>query len=161
MSVTATRNTAAKDLIERCRAHGLRVTGQRRIIADLLVAAHDHPDVQELHRRALVRDPTLSLSTVYRTLKQFNDIGAIALHSFDGRRARVESTPRVHHDHLVDVETGTVIEFTSPEIEALQTKIAADLGYVLTGHRLELYGRRIASGARRPRASKRAPSSKL
>lgn len=150
------KETSARDLIAKCRSHGLRVTGQRRIIADLVVAAHDHPDVQELHRRAVERDPTLSLSTVYRTLKQFSDIGAIELHSFDGKRARVESAPRVHHDHLLDVETGRVIEFTSPEIEALQTRIAADLGYELTGHRLELYGRRVtAARPRKPQQQKR------
>lgn len=142
----------AEDLIEKCRAHGLRVTGQRRILVALIAEASDHPDVQALHRRALIVDPTLSLSTVYRTLKQLTDIGAIAQHSFDGQRVRVESAPLEHHDHLVDVSTGRIIEFTSPEIEALQIEVARHLGFELTGHRLELYGRPLDEAGRKGRA---------
>lgn len=142
----------AASLIEACRRHGLRVTGQRRIIAEVLAAAQDHPDMLELHRRAVLRDPTLSLSTVYRTMRQFADIGAVEQHSFDGKRVRLEPADGLHHDHLIDTETGTVIEFTSPEIEQLQIEIARKLGYELTGHRLELYGRPLnRKGAARKR----------
>ena len=126
-----------------CRKHGLRMTGQRRIILDVLSGAADHPDVQELHQRAIKRDPTISLSTIYRSLKQFAEIGLVEQHSFDGKRARIEQSPNKHHDHLIDTESGKVIEFTSPEIEALQIEVARKLGYELTGHRLELYGRRV------------------
>jgi Fur family transcriptional regulator, ferric uptake regulator len=133
----------AADLLDICRRHGLRVTGQRRIIAEVLAAAQDHPDMQELHRRALVRDATLSLSTVYRTMRQFAEIGAVEQHSFDGKRVRLEPMHDRHHDHLIDADSGQVIEFTSPEIERLQIEIARSLGYELTGHRLELYGRKL------------------
>jgi Fur family ferric uptake transcriptional regulator len=139
-------------LIDRCRARGLRITGQRRIIADIVAAAHDHPDAEEVHRRAALRDPQMALSTVYRTLKLFADIGAIETHRFDGRRQRIESEPRAHHDHLIDVESGKVIEFSSPEIERLQVEIAKSLGYRLTGHRLELYGERLATRRTRSRS---------
>lgn len=135
-------------LLETCRRHGLRVTGQRRVIAGVLAEATDHPDVQELHRRAALKDPNLSVATVYRTLRQFAEIGVIEQHSFDGRRVRIEPTPKAHHDHLIDTESGRVIEFASPEIEALQVEIARRLGYELTGHKLELYGRPLRGGKR-------------
>lgn len=123
-----------------------RMTGQRQIIAEVVQTAHDHPDVAEIHRRAALRDPRISLSTVYRTLRLFAEIGVIEQHSFGGQRVRVERTPRTHHDHLIDVTTGRVIEFRSEEIERLQTAIAERLGYELTWHTLELYGRPIRTG---------------
>lgn len=128
-------------LVELCKAQGRRITGQRKIIADVISSAKDYPDVPELHRRAMTRDPNISLSTIYRTLKIFGEIGLIEQHSFDGSRFRVERAPGHHHDHLIDVESGKVIEFWSEEIERLQVEIADKLGYELTGHRLELYGR--------------------
>lgn len=130
-------------LVELCRQQGRRITGQRRVIADVIAAAKDHPDVMEVHRRAVEKDPRISLSTVYRTLRVFAEIGLIEQHSFDGSRARIERAARSHHDHLIDVTTGRVIEFQSPEIEKLQMEIARKLGYELTGHKLELYGRPI------------------
>ena len=135
--------TTKQALIEACRRHGLRVTGQRRLIAEVLSASNDHPDIAELHARASRRDPSISLSTIYRTIRQFAELGLIDQHSFDGRKARIEAEHRAHHDQLIDTETGKVIEFASEEIEALQVEIARRLGYELTGHRLELYGRRI------------------
>lgn len=132
--------TAEKNTIERlCGAHGLRMTGQRRIIARVIAEAQDHPDVVELHRRATLIDSNISLSTVYRTVKLFEDQGIIERHQFGDGRARYESVPSEHHDHLIDMNTGAVIEFQSDEIEALQAEIARKLGYRLVHHRLELY----------------------
>ena len=128
-------------ILDRCRTQGRRMTGQRKIIAEVISSAKDHPDVPEILRRAARRDSRISLSTVYRTLKIFAEIGLIEQHSFDGGRFRVERASGPHHDHLIDTESGKVIEFRSEEIEKLQTKIARELGYELTGHRLELYGR--------------------
>lgn len=122
-----------------CREKGLRVTGPRRVIAQVLAEAHDHPDVNELHRRAAQRDERISLATVYRTVKMLEDIGVIERHAFNDGRARYERTPTEHHDHLIDVKSGEVIEFHSEEIEKLQAQIAAKLGYRIVGHRLELY----------------------
>ncbi|MFC0220710.1 Fur family transcriptional regulator [Pseudochelatococcus lubricantis] len=115
------------------------MTGQRRVIAKVIAEADDHPDVVELHRRATVVDENISLSTVYRTVKLFEDQGIIERHQFGDGRARYESAPAVHHDHLIDMNTGAVIEFHSDEIEALQAEIARKLGYRLVHHRLELY----------------------
>lgn len=128
-------------LIELCKAQGRRITGQRKIIAEVISSASDHPDVLELHRRAVLKDNRISLSTVYRTLKIFAEIGLIEQHSFEGGRFRVERASGSHHDHLIDTDSGKVIEFRSEEIERLQTEIALKLGFELTGHRLELYGR--------------------
>lgn len=128
-------------LIEMCKAQGRRITGQRKIIAEVISSASDHPDVLELHRRAVQKDNRISLSTVYRTLKIFAEIGLIEQHSFEGGRFRVERASGSHHDHLIDTDSGKVIEFRSEEIERLQTEIALKLGFELTGHRLELYGR--------------------
>ncbi|MGL4496005.1 MAG: Fur family transcriptional regulator [Beijerinckiaceae bacterium] len=131
--------------IERlCRDRGLRITGQRLVIARVVSEAQDHPDVPELHRRASAADSRISLATVYRTVKLFEDIGVIERHAFQDGRARYETTPAKHHDHLIDIATGQVIEFQSPEIEILQQKIAARLGYRLVGHKLELYAERIS-----------------
>ncbi|MEM6610335.1 MAG: Fur family transcriptional regulator [Pseudomonadota bacterium] len=124
----------------RCATKGLRMTDQRRIVADVLDEADDHPDVEELHARASAQDPRISIATVYRTVKLFEEAGIIERLEFGDGRARYEDAERDHHDHLIDMTTGDVIEFVDPEIEALQEKIAAKLGYSLKGHRLELYG---------------------
>lgn len=119
---------------------GLRLTDQRRTIALVLDDARDHPDVEELHSRAAAKDPGISIATVYRTVKLFEEAGILEKHEFGDGRARYETAERDHHDHLIDLQTGEVIEFVDPEIEALQERIAAKLGYRLAGHRLELYG---------------------
>lgn len=116
------------------------MTEQRRVIADVLDAAKDHPDVEELHNRASSRDPRISIATVYRTVNLFEEAGIIERLEFGDGRARYEDAERDHHDHLIDMTTGEVIEFVDPEIEALQERIAEKLGYQLKGHRLELYG---------------------
>lgn len=116
------------------------MTGQRRVIARVLCAAKDHPDVEEVHRRANEIDSRISLSTVYRTLKLFADKGILERHDFGLGRGRYEEAARGHHDHLIDVESGRVIEFRNEAIEALQERIARELGFRLVGHRLELYG---------------------
>jgi Fur family transcriptional regulator, ferric uptake regulator len=116
------------------------MTGQRRVIARVLGEAHDHPDVVELHRRAAAADDRISLSTVYRTVKLFETEGIIERLELRDGRARYERAPRQHHDHLVNLATGDVVEFRSEEIEELQTKIARRLGFRLVSHRLELYG---------------------
>jgi len=126
-------------MADRLRAKGVRLTGQRRIIARLLEEAADHPDVEELHRRAQGVDPGIALSTVYRTVRLLVESGIIERHEFTDGRARYEPADHGHHDHLIDTHTGAVIEFRSPEIEALQAKIAAELGYRITGHRLQLF----------------------
>lgn len=127
-------------ILERCETKGLRMTGQRRTIAAVLQNATDHPDVEELYNRASAQDEGISLATVYRTVKLFEEAGILDKHDFGDGRARYETADRSHHDHLIDVNSGEVIEFMDPEIEALQEKIAAKLGYELRGHRLELYG---------------------
>jgi len=127
-------------ILERCEAKGLRLTEQRKVIAAVLEEAHDHPDVEELYARASARDAGISIATVYRTVKLFEEAGILDKHDFGDGRARYESSDRDHHDHLIDMNSGKVIEFVDPEIEALQEKIANKLGYQLKGHRLELYG---------------------
>ncbi len=128
------------DAIERAaKSKGLRMTGQRRVIARVLGEAQDHPDVVELHRRAATVDERISLSTVYRTVKLFETEGIIERLELRDGRARYERAPQEHHDHLIDMRTGRVIEFRSEEIEALQTEIARRLGYKVVYHRLELY----------------------
>lgn len=122
-----------------CVAKGMRMTGQRRVIARVAEASDDHPDVEELHRRAAAIDPSISISTVYRTVKLFEDAGILERHEFRDGRARYEPAPDEHHDHLIDLRTGEVIEFRSEEIEAMQRQIADQLGYELVDHRLELY----------------------
>jgi Fur family ferric uptake transcriptional regulator len=129
------------DRIEKlCLEKGLRMTEPRRVIARVLSAAADHPDAEELHRRANALDASISLATVYRTVKLFEDAGIIQAHDFREGRARYEEVPTEHHDHLINVKTGEVVEFHSDEIEALQEEIARKLGYKLVDHRLELYG---------------------
>ncbi len=127
-------------IIIRCEDHGLRLTDQRRTIAAVLEAATDHPDVEELYNRASAADPNISLATVYRTVKLFEETGILEKHEFGDGRARYETSDREHHDHLIDMNSGEVIEFIDRDIEALQDKIAEKLGYRLMGHRLELYG---------------------
>ncbi|MAZ18940.1 MAG: transcriptional repressor [Ahrensia sp.] len=117
----------------------MRMTGQRRVIAGVLQDAADHPDVEELYRRASAVDPHISISTVYRTVKLFEDLGIIEKHEFRDGRARYEPLPDEHHDHLIDVKSGQVIEFRNARIEALQEEIARELGYRIVDHRLELY----------------------
>ncbi|MFT6076101.1 MAG: Fur family ferric uptake transcriptional regulator [Yoonia sp.] len=126
-------------ILERCEANGLRMTDQRRTIAGVLQDAIDHPDVEELYNRASAVDPRISLATVYRTVKLFEETGILEKHEFGDGRARYEAADREHHDHLIDVHSGDVIEFVDAEIEALQERIAQKLGYRLMGHRLELY----------------------
>lgn len=128
------------DLISRGVAKGLRMTDQRRVVARVIANADDHPDVEELYARAAKVDPKISLATVYRTVKLFEEMGLLDKLEFGDGRARYEDAERDHHDHLIDVNTGQVIEFVDPEIEALQERIAARLGYRLIGHRLELLG---------------------
>jgi Fur family transcriptional regulator, ferric uptake regulator len=123
----------------KCAANGMRMTEQRRVIARVLAAAEDHPDVEELYRRASAIDDRISISTVYRTMKLFEDAGIIERHDFREGRARYEPIPETHHDHLINVRTGEVIEFRSEEIERLQAEMARKLGYRLVDHRLELY----------------------
>lgn len=130
---------AGLSLEEACVAKGMRMTEQRRVIARVLEKAHDHPDVEELYNRASAIDPRISISTVYRTVKLFEDAGIIARHDFRDGRSRYETIPDEHHDHLIDLRSGKVIEFRSEDIERLQERIAAELGYRLVDHRLELY----------------------
>lgn len=122
-----------------CIVKGMRMTGQRRTIARVLASADDHPDVEELYRRASAEDPNISISTVYRTVKLFEDAGIIERHDFRDGRSRYEPAPDEHHDHLIDLRSGRVIEFRSEEIEEMQRIIAEKLGYQLVDHRLELY----------------------
>lgn len=123
-----------------CIEKGLRMTEQRRVIARVLSDADDHPDAEELHRRASAVDARISLATVYRTMRLFEDAGIIERHDFRDGRARYEESPEEHHDHLINVKTGEVIEFLNAEIEALQVRIAREHGFKLVDHRLELYG---------------------
>lgn len=129
-------------ILDRLARAGLRMTGPRRVIAQVLETARDHPDAEQLHARAARIDPRISLATVYRTVKLFEDAGILEKREFADGRARWEDAERAHHDHLIDVETGAVIEFVDPEIEALQERIARRLGYEIIGHRLEIHGRK-------------------
>ena len=131
-------------IARKCAERGLRMTEQRRVIAKVLSESDDHPDAEELYRRAADIDPKISLATVYRTVRLFSDAGIIETHDFRDGRARYETADEDHHDHLIDVVTGDVIEFVDDEIEALQEKIAKKLGYELVDHRLELYGKKIS-----------------
>jgi Fur family ferric uptake transcriptional regulator len=133
-------NDALKSLEALCAERGMRMTEQRRVIARILEDSDDHPDVEELYRRSSKVDAKISISTVYRTVKLFEDAGIIERHDFRDGRSRYETVPEEHHDHLIDLKTGTVVEFHSPEIEALQERIAREHGFRLVGHRLELYG---------------------
>lgn len=124
----------------KCSERGLKMTGQRRVIARVLSESHDHPDVEMLYTRASAIDPHISIATVYRTVKLFEEAGITQRHDFGDGRARYEEASEEHHDHLIDLKTGNVIEFTNPEIERIQKEIAKKLGYKLVDHRLELFG---------------------
>ncbi|RYX86555.1 MAG: transcriptional repressor [Bradyrhizobiaceae bacterium] len=139
--MTALKTTSSKvsSIETRCAATGMRMTEQRRVIARVLAEADDHPDVEELYRRCVAIDDKISISTVYRTVKLFEDAGIIERHDFREGRARYETMSDAHHDHLINLRDGTVIEFTSEAIEKLQAEVAAKLGYKLVDHRLELY----------------------
>ena len=129
------------DRIEKlCIEKGMRMTDQRRVVARVLSDSQDHPDVEELYRRSHDQDPHISIATVYRTVRLFEEAGIISRHDFRDGRSRYEEAPDVHHDHLIDMRSGKVIEFVDPEIEALQAAIAHRLGFKLVDHRLELYG---------------------
>lgn len=129
------------DRIEKlCVEKGMRMTEQRKVIARIISSSHDHPDVEELHRRAAAVDPHISIATVYRTVRLFEESGILERHDFRDGRSRYEEAPETHHDHLIDTRSGKVIEFVDPEIERLQQEIARRLGYKLVDHRLELYG---------------------
>jgi Fur family transcriptional regulator, ferric uptake regulator len=138
----------ALDRLEKlCLEKGLRMTDQRRVIARVLSEALDHPDVDQVYRRASAIDPRISIATVYRTVRLFEEANILERHDFGDGRARYEEAPSEHHDHLIDVQTGEVVEFRNEEIETIQKRIAAELGFELVGHRLELYGRRTRSKA--------------
>ncbi|MET0241569.1 MAG: Fur family transcriptional regulator [Sphingobium sp.] len=130
-----------------CVERGLRVTDQRRVIARVLSDAVDHPDVEKVYERAVAIDPQISIATVYRTVRLFEEAGILERHDFGDGRARYEAAPEAHHDHLIDVETGKVIEFVDPELEQLQRQIAERLGFRLVDHRMELYGVTLARKA--------------
>ena len=131
---------AVKSLEELCAERGMRMTEQRRVIARIIETSEDHPDVEELYRRSVLVDAKISISTVYRTVKLFEDAGLLARHDFRDGRSRYEEVPESHHDHLIDVATGSVIEFRNEDIEKLQRRVAEELGFELIDHRLELYG---------------------
>jgi Fur family ferric uptake transcriptional regulator len=128
------------DIEALCAEKGLRITEQRKVIARVLSEAADHPDVEALHARSSAIDPGISIATVYRTVRLFEEAGILERHDFGDGRARYEAAAEAHHDHLINVETGEVIEFVDPELEALQKVIAEKLGYRLVDHRMELYG---------------------
>ncbi len=128
------------DIEQKCISKGVKLTGQRKIIARIMSEAEDHPDVDELYKRVTQIDPKISIATVYRTVKLFEEAGILAKHDFKGGKARYEEISESHHDHLIDVKTGEIIEFVDDEIEKLQKKVAEKYGYELVDHKLELYG---------------------
>ena len=128
------------DIETLCAEKGLRITEQRRVIAKVIGESDDHPDVETLHARASAIDSGISIATVYRTVRLFEEAGILDRHDFGDGRSRYEAAPEAHHDHLIDVETGRVIEFVDPELEVLQRQIAERLGFRLVDHRMELYG---------------------
>ena len=131
------------DIEALCAQRGLRITEQRRVIAKVLSDSTDHPDVEKLHERATAMDPGISIATVYRTVRLFEEAGILDRHDFGDGRARYEAAPEAHHDHMIDVESGAVIEFVDPELESLQRQIAERLGFRLVDHRMELFGVRL------------------
>ena len=128
------------DIENKCIKRGLRLTDQRKLIAQVMSESEDHPDVDELHNRVNKIDSKISIATVYRTVKLFEEAGIVAKHDFKGNKARYEQTTEEHHDHLIDINTGEIIEFVNEDIEKLQKQVAEKLGYKLVAHRLELYG---------------------
>ena len=128
------------DIEKKCNEKGVRLTDQRRLVAKVMSESEDHPDVDELHKRVNGIDSKISIATVYRTVKLFEEAGIVSKHDFKGSKARYEQAPEEHHDHLIDINTGEIIEFVDEDIEKLQKKVAEKLGYKLVDHRLELYG---------------------
>ena len=128
---------------EKCITKGVRLTDQRRVIAAIMSKSNDHPDVDELHKRVNKIDKKISIATVYRTVKLFEEFGIVEKHDFKGGKARYEEAPEEHHDHLIDINSGEIIEFVDKDIEILQIKVAKKLGYKLVDHKLELYGSKI------------------
>ena len=128
---------------DKCKSKGVRLTDQRRVIAQVMSDSKDHPDVDELHKRITEVDKKISIATVYRTVKLFEESGILEKHDFKGGKARYEEAPEEHHDHLIDINSGDIIEFVDKDIEILQIKVAQKLGYKLVDHKLELYGSKI------------------
>ena len=128
---------------DKCADKGVRLTDQRKLIAKVMSESQDHPDVDELHKRVNKIDSKISIATVYRTVKLFEETGIVAKHDFKGTKARYEAATSEHHDHLIDINTGEITEFVDEDIEKLQEKVAAKLGYKLIDHRLELYGSKL------------------
>jgi len=133
----------SNDIESKCLKKGVRLTDQRKLIAKVMSDADDHPDVDELHKRVNKLDSKISIATVYRTVKLFEELGILAKHDFKGNKSRYEQTTHEHHDHLIDINTGAIIEFVNEDIEKLQKNVAEKLGYKLVDHRLELYGSKI------------------
>ncbi len=133
----------SSDIENKCINKGVRLTDQRKLVAKIMSDSDDHPDVDELHKRVSKLDSKISIATVYRTVKLFEEAGIVAKHDFKGTKARYEQTTQEHHDHLIDINTGEITEFVNEDIEKLQKQVAAKLGYKLVDHRLELYGSKI------------------
>ena len=127
----------------KCIKQGVRLTEQRKLVAKVMSESQDHPDVDELHKRVSKLDSKISIATAYRTVKLFEEAGIVSKHDFKGNKARYEQAPHEHHDHLIDINTGEIMEFVNEDIEKLQKKVAEKLGYKLVDHRLELYGSKI------------------
>jgi Fur family ferric uptake transcriptional regulator len=133
----------SSNIEDKCIQKGVRLTDQRKLVAKVMSNSNDHPDVNELHNRVSKLDTKVSIATVYRTVKLFEEVGVVEKHDFKGNKARYEQTKHDHHDHLIDINTGEITEFVNEEIEKLQKKVSEKLGYKLVDHRLELYGTKI------------------
>ena len=133
----------SSEIEKKCIKRGVRLTDQRRLVAKIMSESEDHPDVDELHKRVNKIDSKISIATVYRTVKLFEESGIVEKHDFKGNKARYEQAPKEHHDHLIDINTGEITEFVNKDIEKLQKQVAEKLGYKLVDHRLELYGSKI------------------
>ena len=133
----------SSNIEDKCIQKGVRLTDQRKLVAKVMSNSNDHPDVNELHNRVSKFDTKVSIATVYRTVKLFEEVGVVEKHDFKGNKARYEQTKHDHHDHLIDINTGEITEFVNEEIEKLQKKVSEKLGYKLVDHRLELYGTKI------------------
>jgi len=133
----------SSEIENKCIKKGVRLTDQRKLVAQVMSESQDHPDVDELHQRVSKLDSKISIATVYRTVKLFEEAGIVSKHDFKGNKARYEQAPNEHHDHLIDINTGEITEFVNEDIEKLQKKVAEKLGYKLVDHRLELYGSKI------------------
>jgi len=133
----------SSDIEKKCIDQGVRLTDQRKLVAKVMSESEDHPDVDELHKRVSKLDSKISIATVYRTVKLFEEAGIVSKHDFKGNKARYEQTTKEHHDHLIDINTGAITEFVNEDIEKLQKQVAEKLGYKLVDHRLELYGSKI------------------